>query len=184
MSMKAVLFAATLALPLAGLAAPALAQSAPPPCKAGKATPRTDKAEGADEGVLRVNALKARTFMTDNGKQPGVVKMRSGVQYKIVNSAPADAACVNPDLRLRIQYEGMLPDGTVFDTTMNGAPAVYRLDELIRGWREVVPMMRIGDEWMIYVPPEYGYGEKGALGGKVPANSALIFKLKVLGMLG
>lgn len=157
---------------------------APAPCKAGKALARTDKAEGVDAAVLRANLGKAKAFMAENGKQPGVVKMRSGVQYKVVSSAPADAACVNPDLRLRIQYEGSLPDGTVFDSNMNGAPSVYRLEELIRGWKEVVPMMRIGDEWMIYVPPEMGYGEKGALGGKVPPNSALVFKMKVLGMLG
>jgi FKBP-type peptidyl-prolyl cis-trans isomerase FklB len=185
--MKAFSLTAALVLPIAGLslcAAPVWAQTPPPPCKAGKALARTDKAEGADANVLRINLAKAKSFMADNGKQPGVVKLRSGLQYKVISSAPADATCVNPDLRLRIQYEGTLPDGTVFDTTMGGAPAVYRLDELIRGWKEVVPMMRIGDEWMIYVPPEYGYGEKGALGGKVPANSALIFKLKVLGMLG
>lgn len=156
---------------------------APAPCKAGKALARTDKAEGADAAVLRANLAKAKAFMAENGAKPGVVKMRSGVQYKVVSSAPADATCVNPEMRLRMQYEGTLIDGTVFDST-NGGVAVYRLDELIRGWKEVVPMMRIGDEWMIYVPPEMGYGEKGALGGKVPANAALVFRMKVLGMLG
>ena len=105
---------------------------APAPCKAGKALPRTDKADDAEPAVLRANLARAKSFMADNAKEAGVVKMRSGVQYKIVNSAPADAACVNPDLRLRIQYEGSLADGTVFDTNMGGAPSIYRLDELIQ----------------------------------------------------
>ena len=174
--------AALLLVGLVALVQPAGAQTAPAPCKAGKASPRTDKATGVDPAVLKENLAKARAFMAENGKQPGVVKLKSGAQYKVITSAESHAQCANPELRLRVHYEGTLPDGTVFDTSMNGAPAIFRLTELVRGWQEVVPMMRIGDEWMIYLPPELGYGEKGT--DKVPPNSPIIFKMKLLGMLG
>lgn len=45
-------------------------------------------------------------------------------------------------------------------------------------------MMRIGDEWEIYLPPQLGYGVPGGVGGKVPPNTPLIFKMKLLGLLG
>ncbi len=172
------------AVVLAGLlvfqAAGAAAQNPapPPPCKAGAFTAKPqDKA--TDPAVVA-----AKAFMAANAKQPGVKTLPSGAQYKIVTSGAKDAACANPELRVRVHYEGTLPDGTVFDTSMDGAPRVYSLNGLIPGWQQVVPMMRIGDEWIIYLPPQLGYGTTGALGGKVPPNSPLIFKMKLLGLLG
>ena len=64
---------------------------------------------------------------------------------------------------------------------MNGAPAILRIDELIPAWKMVLPMMRMGDEWQVFVPPTLGYSDRVI--DKIPPNSALIFKLKIVGIM-
>ena len=80
---------------------------------------------------------------------------------------------------VKVDYEGKLVDNTVFDSSFaRGAPAIFRPEEVIPGWSEALQKMRVGDEWLLYVPPELGYGEQG--NPKIPANSVLIFRLKLL----
>jgi peptidylprolyl isomerase/FKBP-type peptidyl-prolyl cis-trans isomerase FklB len=55
------------------------------------------------------------------------------------------------------------------------------LQNLIPAWLEVLPKMRPGDEWIIYVPPEEGYGKDGS--GSIPPNAVLVFRIKLLGVL-
>jgi peptidylprolyl isomerase/FKBP-type peptidyl-prolyl cis-trans isomerase FklB len=55
------------------------------------------------------------------------------------------------------------------------------LENLVPAWMEALPMMHVGDEWTLYVPPELGYGAEGA--GPIPPNSVLVFRIKLLGML-
>jgi len=55
------------------------------------------------------------------------------------------------------------------------------LGDLVPAWMEALPKMKVGDEWMLYVPPQLGYGERGA--GPIPPNSVLVFRVKLLGML-
>lgn len=183
MKALSVLFATLLLLGAVALVSPADAQAPPAPCKAGRFTPKPDM-KGDDPATAAVNLAKAKTFMAQNAKQPGVKTLPSGAQYKVITSGQKDAACANPELRVRVHYEGRLQDGTVFDSSLDGAPRVFSLDGLIPGWQQVVPMMRIGDEWEIYLPPQLGYGVPGGVGGKVPPNSVLIFRMKLLGLLG
>ena len=127
-------------------------------------------------------ATAATNFMTNNAKQPGVVTTASGLQYKIVKSGPADGD--KPGLRdeVKVNYEGTLIDGTVFDsTTRTGQPAVFGVSEVVPGWTEVLQLMRPGDEWIVYLPPKLGYGDRG--GGPIPPGSVLVFHMQLLGVL-
>jgi len=56
------------------------------------------------------------------------------------------------------------------------------LDGLVKGWMEALPMMHVGDTWMLYVPPELGYGKRSM--GIIPPNSPLVFKIQLLGLGG
>ena len=121
--------------------------------------------------------------MVARAKEPGVVKTPSGLLYKVLASGPASGP--HPGLRdeVKIDYVGQLPSGEVFDSTSaRGVPAVLRVGDLVPAWQEALPLMRPGDEWILYVPPKLGYGAEGA-GGAIPPNSALIFKIKLLGVL-
>lgn len=126
---------------------------------------------------------QAQTFMAQNAKAPGVVTLPSGLQYKVVRSGPADG--LKPQLgdEVKVHYEGKLIDGTVFDSSYErGQPAAMPLRGLIKGWQEALQLMRPGDEWVLYVPPNLGYGAEGA-GGTIPPGAALIFRIELIGVL-
>ena len=83
---------------------------------------------------------------------------------------------------IKVHYEGKLVDGTVFDSSFQrGKPALMPLGGLVPGWMEALPLMHPGDEWVLYLPPDLGYGADGQ--GPIPPNSVLIFRLQLLGVL-
>jgi FKBP-type peptidyl-prolyl cis-trans isomerase len=162
---------------LAGLALGLVAAATLSACKKKEVVSATD-AQAAAASLAR-----GRTFMATNAKQPGVVSRPSGLQYKIVHSGPADGPHPSGSDEIKVHYEGKLLDDTVFDSTLaQGAPAILELNTLVAGWKEALPLMRPGDEWILYVPPELGYGERGA-GGAIPPNATLIFRMQLLGVL-
>jgi peptidylprolyl isomerase/FKBP-type peptidyl-prolyl cis-trans isomerase FklB len=124
----------------------------------------------------------SRTFMADNAKQPGVVALPDGLQYKIVRSGPATGAKPDPSDEVKVNYEGKLVDGTVFDSSYErGQPASFPLQGLVPAWKEALVMMRPGDEWTLYVPPELGYGAEDK--GPIPGNSVMIFRIELIDVL-
>ena len=71
----------------------------------------------------------------------------------------------------------------MFDSSFKrGEPAVFPIAGLIKAWREALPLMRPGDEWMLYVPPSLGYGDAGA-GNDIPGGAVLVFRMQLLGVL-
>jgi FKBP-type peptidyl-prolyl cis-trans isomerase FklB len=132
---------------------------------------------------VQKNAEAAQAFMAENAKQPGIMTLPSGVQYKVLKSGPADGVSPKKEDEVRVNYEGALTNGEVFDSSYKrGSPDVFVLGNLIPAWVEAMEQMKPGDEWMLYVPPEQGYGAEGG-GSKIPPNSALVFKIELLGVL-
>jgi FKBP-type peptidyl-prolyl cis-trans isomerase len=153
---------AAFALPLAAVAQPA---TAPIPAAPAAAAPAQSPAD----------------FLAANAKQPGVQTLPSGLQYKVVQSGPPGPS-PKPDDVIKVHYEGKLANGQVFDSSFaRNKPLLMPLANLVPAWMEAIPRMRVGDEWMLYVPPELGYGAEGA--GPIPPNSVLVFRVKLLGML-
>jgi len=136
-------------------------------------------AAGADGGAA---ARVAASWMENNKKAEGVVTLPSGLQYKVLRSGPATGPHPGPQDEVRVNYEGTLVDGSVFDSSYrDGAPVVFTLGHLIPGWVEGIALMRPGDEWLLYVPPELGYGAEDK--GQIPPNSVLVFRIELLGVL-
>jgi peptidylprolyl isomerase/FKBP-type peptidyl-prolyl cis-trans isomerase FklB len=128
-------------------------------------------------------SAQSEAWLAHNAKEAGVKVLPSGLQYKVLSSGPASGAHPGPRDEVKVDYVGQLTDGKVFDSSVDrGAPAVMGLADLVPAWREAVPMMRPGDEWVLYVPPKLGYGETGA-GGVIPPNAVLVFKIKLIGVL-
>ena len=99
-------------------------------------------------------AEAAAYFMEQNGRQEGVETLASGVQYRVVRAGSPDGAQPDSNDLVRVNYEGALTDGTVFDSSYTrGVPAAMALDQLIPAWQEAIPHMRVGDEWTLWVPP-------------------------------
>lgn len=129
------------------------------------------------EAIANMDA--AKTFMANNAKAQGVKTLPSGVQYKIVTSGPADGKSPKKSDEVKVHYEGKLLSGEIFDSSFQrGAPATFPLGGLIPAWVEALQQMKPGDEWLLYVPPEQGYGAQGA--GPIPPNSALIFRIQLI----
>jgi FKBP-type peptidyl-prolyl cis-trans isomerase len=126
----------------------------------------------------------SKAFLAQNAKQPGVVTLPSGLQYKVVRFGPATG--LKPQLtdEVKVHYEGKLINGKIFDSSYErGQPAAMPLNGLVKGWQEALQLMRPGDEWILYVPPELGYGAEGAGGGEIPGGAALIFKIELIDVL-
>lgn len=128
-------------------------------------------------------AEAAKTWLANNAKQKGVLTLPSGVQYKVLTSGAKTGVQPKAGDLIKVHYEGALTDGAVFDSSyQRGAPAVMPLQGLVPAWMEAIPLMRPGDSWMLYVPPEAGYGSEGA-GGVIPPDAALVFKVELVDVL-
>jgi FKBP-type peptidyl-prolyl cis-trans isomerase len=132
----------------------------------------------AEPAKPAAKAPDGRAFLQQNARAKDVVSL-PGLQYKILQSGPADAPTVGGTDNITVNYELKLLDGTVIDSSFaRGEANTFPLKQLIPGWEVAVRMMRPGDEWLIYVPPEMGYGANGK--GPIPGNSVLVFRLQLI----
>jgi FKBP-type peptidyl-prolyl cis-trans isomerase FklB len=126
------------------------------------------------------NAKKSTTFLTENGKKPGVSTTASGLQYKVLTMGKG-AKPKSTD-KVKVNYEGHLSDGTLFDSSIQrGEPASFELDQVIGGWAEGLQLMPVGSKFEFTIPPALGYGDQGA--GAIPPNSVLVFQVELLEIL-
>lgn len=117
-------------------------------------------------------------FLEQNARAEGI-KTLPGIQYRILRSGPADGAHPKRSDNVTVHYEGKLVSGEVFDSSyQRGEPVTFPLRPLIPGWVIALQLMRPGDEWLIYVPPEMAYGAQAT--GPIPANSVLIFRVELI----
>jgi FKBP-type peptidyl-prolyl cis-trans isomerase len=120
-------------------------------------------------------------FLRENGKKPGIITTKSGLQYEII-VAGSGRKPMETD-KVKVNYKGILIDGTEFDsTTQRGGPAEFPVNSVIKGWTEALQMMPVGSKWKIYVPSNIAYGERG-VGRRIKPNSALIFEIELLDIL-
>ena len=128
--------------------------------------------------VADENRKKSEAFLAENAKKEGVETTDSGLQYKVLESG--DGESPSADDTVRVNYEGTLPDGTVFDSSYKrGEPISFKVDQVIPGWQEALKMMHVGDTWEIAVPSDLAYGPAGT-GGPIGPNQALKFKVELL----
>ncbi|HEY3697244.1 FKBP-type peptidyl-prolyl cis-trans isomerase [Phenylobacterium sp.] len=152
-------------------------------CKKPKAEAQAGPTGGAGRGDS-ASLAEAKAFLARNAKAPGVQVLPSGLQYKVLRSGPAAGLHPQKNDEVKVNYEGKLLDGRVFDSSYaRGVPAALPLAGLIPAWIEALQLMRPGDEWMLYVPPELGYGAQGAGGGEIPPDSALVFRIELIDLL-
>ena len=130
------------------------------------------------ESANTANQQAGEQFLAENKKQKSVIELPSGLQYKIIRTGEGEQP--KPHSKVTVHYHGTLIDGTVFDSSYDrGEPVSFALDQVIRGWQEALPMMKIGSKWQIYVPAKLAYGDRGA-GKFIRPGAALIFDIELL----
>ena len=116
-----------------------------------------------------------RRFLEEMATQPDVRNVSKGVLMKYIEHGIGK---VNPRSNnvVSVKYRGTLIDGTEFDSNMSDAfPAAFRLRDLIVGWQIVLTQMVAGDKVMVYIPSEFGYGDRRE--GNIPGGSTLVFEI-------
>ena len=126
------------------------------------------------------NLEKARGFLAENAKKPGVTTTASGLQYEVLTQGTG--AKPKASDTVKVHYQGTLTDGSVFDSSVQrGEPASFRLDQVIPGWTEALQLMPVGSKYRLTLPPALAYGDQGA--GPIPANAVLVFEVELLDII-
>lgn len=123
------------------------------------------------------NLKKSKAFMAKAAKEPGVKTTSDGLVYKVLKQGTGPSPTKND--KVVVDYKGMLPDGTVFDSTyQRGKPATLPVNAVIPGWSEALQLMHVGGKYKLYIPPHLAYGEQGA-GQVIGPNQALVFDVEL-----
>jgi len=130
----------------------------------------------------KANLKAGKEFLEENAKREGVVALSSGLQYKVLRTGAGEFP--KPNSTVEVHYVGTLMDGREFDSSRRrGESATLNLGNVIKGWQEAIPLMRVGSRWQVFIPPSLGYGAKGA-GAVIGPNETLIFEIELLDIAG
>jgi len=123
----------------------------------------------------RINAH----WLSINLKREGVVATDSGLQYKVLEQS--DGCKPDTDHKVTVHYRMFSPKSKqVIDSSYRrGRPNEFKLSKMIKGWREGVPMMKVGETWEFYIPAHLAYGSKGTPGTVAP-NTLLISEITLV----
>ena len=128
------------------------------------------------------NREEGAAFLSKNKSQPGVVTTPSGLQYQVLRPGPG--ARPTATSKVRVNYEGKLLDGTVFDSSyQRGEPAEFGLNQVIAGWTEGVALMPVGSKYRFWIPSSLAYGASGTQGGPIGPDATLSFDVELMGIL-
>jgi len=126
---------------------------------------------------MQANLIQGEEFLKNNLLEDGVIEIKSGLQYLILESGDGESPSL--DQTITADFHGTLLDGSVFWSSIdNGEPLIVQLSQLIPGCQESISLMSEGDSWRVFIHPDLAYGEAGRPG--IPANSALIFDISLL----
>jgi FKBP-type peptidyl-prolyl cis-trans isomerase FklB len=137
---------------------------------------RKEQAE-AFQILAEENKVKSEEFLAANISKNGIVALPSGVQYRIIEEG--DGARPNMDSTVKVHYRGSKINGHEFDSSFaRGVPEEFTVNTVLKGWQEVLPLMKTGSTWQIFVPPELAFAARG--NPPVGPNEALVFDLKLV----
>ncbi|PCJ56087.1 MAG: hypothetical protein COA79_19900 [Planctomycetota bacterium] len=125
------------------------------------------------------NSKKEKGFFDVNGKKEGVVSLKNGLQYKVLKKGKGEL--FSKGQNADVHYEGRLINGTVFDSSYKRGQTfnVKYKGQVIKGWQEILALMKEGDQWEVYIPSEMAYGSRGSP-PTIKPNAILIFKMEII----
>ena len=132
----------------------------------------------ADENQKRSDA-----FLKQNRTKKGIKELASGIQYRIIEDGVGKHPTM--DSEVTIHYRGSLigvddvNNYQEFDSSfVRGEPKTLKVNSVLKGWQEILPLMRPGGKWQVFIPPELAYGVRGQ--SPIGPNEVLIFDINLL----
>ena len=123
------------------------------------------------------NLKEQQEFFEQNKKKPGIKTTASGLQYEVLTAGKGKSPKATD--KVKVNYRGYFISGDEFDSSYKrGEPASFQVDKVIKGWTEILQLMKVGDKFRVYIPSELAYGEEGRQG--IEPNKALIFEIELL----
>jgi FKBP-type peptidyl-prolyl cis-trans isomerase FklB len=127
---------------------------------------------------MKKSQAEGLSFLNENKTKEGVKVTASGLQYKVVSTGTGKSPAATDNVT--VHYTGKLIDGTPFDSSIErGEPATFGVSDVIPGWTEALQLMHEGDKWLIFLPSELAYGERGA-GDQIPPHAVLVFEVELI----
>lgn len=126
--------------------------------------------------MLQKNAEEGQEFLEKNRENPKITELESGLQYEILVEGNGKIPKITDEVE--VEYEGYLLDKQVFDSTKDIGAQVFRISEMIEGWKEVLTKMQEGSRLKVYIPPHLAYGENGAP-PMIQPNATLVFVIEL-----
>ncbi|WP_319381596.1 FKBP-type peptidyl-prolyl cis-trans isomerase [Thiomicrorhabdus sp.] len=129
---------------------------------------------------IKENQAEGKAFAAKYAKESGVKKAANGILYKVQESGDAAGASPGDEDTIFAHYEGRFIDGKIFDSSYKrGSPLKLKTNNVIKGWGEILKMMKPGDKWEVMIPPEMAYGSRGA-GDIIGPDKTLIFTIELI----
>ena len=137
------------------------------------------QAKGEFDKLANENKAKSQKFLSENRGKKGIVSLPSGLQYQVIEEGSGGRHPA-PESQVTVHFRGSLASGLEFDSSFaRGQPAQFKVNEVIKAWQEILPLMKVGDYWRVFTPPELAYGERGQP-PRIGPNEALVFELKLV----
>jgi len=136
------------------------------------------------EAPKKTQHTASTSFTNQKGTMPNqtseeFVTTSSGLQYRKLNEGSGDDS-PGPESIVSVHYSGKLTNGVEFDSSYKrNEPASFPVNGVILGWTEALQLMKEGDKWELIIPPDLGYGSRGA-GNIIPPDSTLIFEVELI----
>ncbi len=123
------------------------------------------------------NKKEADEFLAKNKLKAGVVTTSSGLQYIVLAEGSGGAPKASD--KVKVHYRGTFLNGEEFDSSIRrGQPAVFGVNQVIKGWTEALQLMKPGSKFKLFIPSELGYGPIG--NSAIGPNEMLIFEVELI----
>lgn len=135
------------------------------------------EAEAAYKKVATENKARSDKFMAENKVKKNIVALPSGIQYRVLDEG--NGARPSKTSNVTVHYRGSLISGLEFDSSYaRGTPAQFKVSDVLPGWQEILPLMKVGDRWEVYLPSDKAYGDRAPRA--IGPNQALQFEIKLI----
>lgn len=131
--------------------------------------------------LAEANKTKSEEFLDVNKGKKNIVVLPSGVQYRVIEEG--DGGRPTMESEVIVHYRSSTMDGLEYDSSFaRGEPVAFKVSQVLKGWQEILPLMKPGAKWQVFVPPELGYGVRGQ--PPVGPNEVLVFDINLVEVKG